>query len=222
MTRELVVSLIDHTLLKPDATPAQVVTLCDEAREYSFKTVCVNSRFVAQCKRELAGSGVEVCSVVGFPLGAMSTQAKVAECLQAVSDGATEVDMVLWIGGLLSGEDKTVEHDIRAVSDACRRMGTQLKVIFETAMLSDEQIVTACKLSVNAGAQWVKTSTGFGPGGATVEAVRLMHREVVAHGLKVKASGGVRTLAALTKMVDAGAERIGTSSGLAIVRELEL
>jgi deoxyribose-phosphate aldolase len=220
MTKSEAAAFVDHTLLKPEATAAQVDKLCDEAREYNFKAVCVNARFVAQCAKKLEGSGVTVCTVVGFPLGATSTESKVAEALQAIHDGATEIDMVLWIGGMQSGEYAAVEHDIRAVADACRRAGASLRVIFETAMLTEEQIIKACELCVKAKAQWVKTSTGFGPGGATLEAVAIMHREVAQHGLKVKASGGIRTLADFEKMIAAGAERIGTSSGAAILREI--
>ncbi|MCB1059409.1 MAG: deoxyribose-phosphate aldolase [Calditrichaeota bacterium] len=220
MTKSEAAALIDHTILKAEATAAQIDKLCDEALKLNFKTVCVNARFVPQCAKKLAGSEVSVCTVVGFPLGATSTESKVAEALQAIHDGATEIDMVLWIGGMLSGDFAAVEHDIRAVADACRRTGASLKVIFETAMLSESQIVKACELCVKAKAQWVKTSTGFGPGGATLEAVALMHKEVAAHGLKVKASGGIRTLADFEKMIQAGAERIGTSSGAAILNEI--
>ena len=220
MTAEQLAAFIDHTILKPEATLEQVEKLCAEAQEFRFKTVCVNPRFVSRCAVLLEGSGVAVCTVIGFPLGATSTESKVAECLQAVADGATEIDMVLWIGGLIGGRNADVEFDIHAVADACRRSGASLKVIFETAMLTEDQIITACGLCVRAGAKWVKSSTGFGPGGATVEAVKIMHREVSAHGLKVKASGGIRTLADFNKMIEAGAERIGTSSGVGIVNEL--
>lgn len=220
MTAEQLAAYIDHTLLKPEATLEQVEKLCAEAREYKFKTVCINPRFVKQCSEQLEGSGVAVCTVVGFPLGATSTESKVAECLQSVSDGSTEIDMVLWIGGLVGGRYAEVEFDIHAMADACRRGGASLKVIFETAMLTEEQIVVGCKLCVQAGAKWVKTSTGFGSGGATVEVVKIMHREVAGHGLKVKASGGIRTLVDFNKMIEAGAERIGTSSGVGIVKEL--
>lgn len=220
MTPQQLAAYIDHTILKPEATPSQVRALCDEAKEYGFKTVCVNSRFVKECASHLKGSGVAVCSVVGFPLGAMSTEAKLAECRIACAEGATEVDMVLWMGGLLGGEDGLVAKDISELGYLCREQGAQLKVIFETAMLNEAQIVRACELSITSGAHWVKTSTGFGPGGATIEAVKIMHREVAPHGLKVKASGGIRTLKDLRAMIEAGAERIGTSSGVAIVKEL--
>ncbi|MBK6766453.1 MAG: deoxyribose-phosphate aldolase [bacterium] len=219
MTVEQLAAYIDHTLLKPEATRAQVRTLCDEAMQYEFKAVCVNSVFVKDCASLLKGTNVAVCTVVGFPLGAMSTEAKREECRIACGEGAREIDMVLWIGGLLSGADDLVAQDIGELGYLCRERGAELKVIFETAMLSEAQIARACELSITAGAHWVKTSTGFGPGGATVDAVRIMHREVSAHGLKVKASGGIRTLKDVRAMVDAGAERIGTSSGVAIVKE---
>lgn len=221
MTKKQLAAYIDHTILKPEATTEQVEKLCAEARGHAFKAVCVNPRFVKLCTKLLEGSDVIVCTVIGFPLGATSTESKVAECLQAILDGATEIDMVLWIGGVLNGRLAEVEFDIRAVADACRRGGASLKVILETAMLSEAQIVAACEACVRARAQWVKTSTGFGPGGATVEAVTVMHREVAPHGLKVKASGGIRSLAEFNKMIAAGAERIGTSSGIAIFKELE-
>lgn len=220
MTREQAAAFIDHTLLKAEATAAQIEKLCDEAAQHKFKTVCVNSRFVKKCAERLQDSGVTVCTVVGFPLGAMSTEAKLAEATRAIADGASEVDMVLWIGGLLSGEDDLVANDIGELAYACRERGAALKVIFETAALSEPQIVRGCQLSIVAGAHWVKTSTGFGSGGATVEAVRLMHREVATHGLKVKASGGIRTLADFERMIEVGAARIGTSSGVAILNEI--
>lgn len=219
MTRAQIADYIDHTLLKPEATFAQVEQICTEACEHRFKTVCVNSRFVKYCVEALAGSNVAVCTVVGFPLGAACTKAKVAETLQAISDGAMEIDMVLWIGGVLSDQFEIVKEDICEVANVCRDADSQLKVILETAMLNESQIVAACGQCVKAGAHWVKTSTGFGPGGATVDVVRIMHREVTAHGLKVKASGGIRTLADFEKMIAAGAERIGTSNGLAILNE---
>lgn len=220
MTRDQAAAFIDHTLLKAEATAAQIEKLCDEAVHYKFKTVCVNSRFVKSCAKRLQGSGVTVCTVVGFPLGAMSTEAKLAEATLAIADGASEVDMVLWIGGLLSGDDDLVANDIGQLAYACRERGAVLKVILETAVLSKPQIVRACRLCIVAGAHWVKTSTGFGAGGATVEAVKLMHREVASNGLKVKASGGIRTLADFERMIEAGAERIGTSSGVAILNEI--
>ncbi|NUO17827.1 deoxyribose-phosphate aldolase [bacterium] len=220
MSPEQAAAYIDHTLLKPEATAQQIMQLCDEAKGFRFKTVCVNPRFVRLCAAELQATDVLVCTVVGFPLGATSTESKVAECLQAVSDGASEIDMVLWIGGLKSGAERDVQYDIRAVADACRRSGAVLKVILETAALSVSEISVACRLSIEAGASWVKTSTGFGPGGATIEAVKLMHNAVASHGLKVKASGGIRTLDDMRKMIEAGAERVGTSSGVAILNEL--
>ena len=220
MTVDSLASMIDHTLLKPEATPDQVKELCAEARRHRFKTVCVNSRYVPLCRSALLGSGVEVCTVVGFPLGSSETMTKVHEALRAIEAGAIEIDMVLWIGGLIAGEDQAVEEDIRAVADAVRSRDAVLKVIFETCSLDKVQIRRACEISIKSGAHWVKTSTGFGSGGATVEVVRLMAGEVHLHGLKVKASGGIRTLADARNMIEAGAERLGTSSGVKIIEEL--
>jgi deoxyribose-phosphate aldolase len=219
MTAESLAAMIDHTLLKPEATPEQVRTLCAEAREFHFKAVCVNSRFVSLCKEELEGSGVEICTVAGFPLGSSESSTKVHEAVCAMEQGAGEIDMVLWIGGLIAGADREVERDIREVAEAVRRKDASLKVIFETSALTEAQIRRACELSVAAGAHWVKTSTGFGLGGAKVETVRLMVQEVHRQGLKVKASGGIRTLADAHAMIEAGAERLGTSSGVKIVLE---
>jgi len=219
MNRHAVAALIDHTLLKPEATAVQIDALCAKAVLHDFKTVCVNPRFVERCARALAGSGVGTCTVVGFPLGANDTSTKVEEATHAIAQGANEIDMVLWIGGVISGEDSLVEKDIRAVAEVCKDRAA-LKVILETAALAEAQIVAACNCCVRAGAQWVKTSTGFGPGGATVDVVRIMHQTVGKHGLKVKASGGIRSLSDLLAMCDAGAERIGTSSGVEILAEL--
>ncbi len=219
MNRLEIAARIDHTLLKPEATPAQVARLCSEAAHANFKTVCVNPRFVAQCAEALRGTPVGVCTVIGFPLGANDTRIKVAEARLALDDGATELDMVLWVGGVIGGELATVERDIRALREVCQGRA-ELKVILETALLNETQIVAACEATVQAGAQWVETSTGFGPGGAKVAGVRLMRQSVEAHGLRVKASGGIRTLADFEKMCDAGAQRIGTSSGVSILAEL--
>ncbi len=218
MTTVEIARLIDHTLLAPDAMREQIETLCDEAIEYDFATVCINPAWVALCARRLAGSGVGVCTVVGFPLGASSTDAKQFEARRAIFDGAREVDMVINVGALKSGDFRLVERDINAVVEACRECGILSKVIIEAALLTDEQKVTACTLAKAAGADYVKTSTGFGPGGATVADVALM-RHVVGADMGVKASGGVRDLAALRAMVAAGATRIGTSAGVKILRE---
>jgi deoxyribose-phosphate aldolase len=210
----------DHTLLKADATPEQIVTLCNEARQYGFAAVCVNPVNVNQCARLLQGSGVEVCTVVGFPLGATTTAVKVFEAQQTIRDGASEVDMVMNVGALKAADYKLVQGDIAAVAVACHDRDAVLKVIIEAALLTDEEKEVACQLAMAAGADYVKTSTGFGPGGATVEDVVLMRR-VVGPTLGVKAAGGIRTYADAQAMVEAGANRIGASAGVAIVQELE-
>ncbi len=206
---------IDHTLLAADATKDRIIKLCNEAREYKFASVCVNSCWVGLCADLLKGSGVEVCTVVGFPLGAMVTKAKAYEAECAVSDGADEVDMVINIGDLKDGDYKAVEDDIRAVKAAC---GDKiLKVIIECCLLTDEEKVKACELSEAAGADYVKTSTGFSKGGATAEDVALM-RCTVGDRLGVKAAGGIRDRATAEKMIEAGASRLGCSAGIAIVK----
>ncbi|MCM3623884.1 deoxyribose-phosphate aldolase [Brevibacillus borstelensis] len=205
---------IDHTLLKPDATAAMIDKLCAEAREHDFASVCVNPYWVKRSAELLAGTDVKVCTVIGFPLGANSTPAKAAETRDAIANGATEVDMVLNIGALKSGDLEAVKQDVAAVKEACGDV--LLKVILETGLLTEEEKVTACKLCVEAGADYVKTSTGFGPGGATVEDIALM-RKTVGPEVGVKASGGVRDRAAALAMIEAGATRIGASSGIAIV-----
>ncbi len=207
---------IDHTLLRPDATEAEISRLCDEAREYKFFSVCVNPYWVAYCAQALEGSSVKVCNVVGFPLGATTTVAKQLEATQATSHGATEIDMVLNIGALKSGLLSDVETDIRGVAEATHKGGAILKVIFETCLLTDLEKEHACRLSVAAGADFVKTSTGFSKGGATVEDIALMRR-MVGSRLGVKASGGVRTYDDAIRMINAGASRIGASSSIAIV-----
>lgn len=209
-------STIDHTLLKPDATVEAVRQLCAEAREFSFASVCVNPTWVRTCAEELAGSGVEVCTVIGFPLGATTTAAKAAETRIAVSEGATEVDMVLNVGALKSGFYELVRDDIRAVVDAAGDQAC-VKVILETVLLTDEEKVAACALAQDADAHYVKTSTGFAGGGATVEDIALMRR-VVRGSMGVKASGGVRDRAGAEAMIAAGANRIGASAGVKIVR----
>jgi len=206
--------LIDHTLLKPNATPEQVDTLCDEAREHSFATVCVNPGYVQRAAQRLKGSKVGVTTVIGFPLGQNTPAVKAAEALEALARGATEIDMVINVGALKAGDYKTVFDDIKAVRLATE--GHVLKVIFETALLSDEEIVAASQLSKEAGADFVKTSTGFSTGGATAEHVALM-RKTVGPDMGVKASGGVRTAEDGWAMVEAGATRIGASSSVAIV-----
>lgn len=207
---------IDHTLLRPDATEAEISRLCDEAREYKFFSVCVNPYWVAYCANALEGSPVKVCTVVGFPLGATTTAAKQLEATTATAHGATEIDMVLNIGALKSGLLSDVETDIRGVAEATHKGGAILKVIFETCLLTDIEKEHACRLSVAAGADFVKTSTGFSKGGATVEDIALMRR-MVGPRIGVKASGGVRTYDDAIRMINAGASRIGASSSIAIV-----
>lgn len=213
-----IASYIDHTLLKPTATPAQIEELCQQAIDYQFASVCVNGVHVKQAAELLAEADVAVCTVVGFPLGAMAIEAKAYETRLAIQNGATEIDMVLYIGGLKAGHHDAVRDDIAAIVAECAPTKAISKVIMETAMLTDEEKVTACKLAKEAGADFVKTSTGFGGGGATIEDIRLM-RETVGPEMGVKASGGVRDLATAQAMVEAGATRIGASAGVAIVKE---
>jgi deoxyribose-phosphate aldolase len=211
-----IASLIDHTLLRPEATRADIVQLCREARQNNFASVCVNAYWVPLVASELAGSQVKVCTVVGFPLGATSTEAKAAETEVALAAGAQEIDMVLNIGALRGGDRETVQRDIEAVVKAAHRGGAIVKVILETALLDDEQKIAACLAAQKAGADFVKTSTGFGPSGATVHDIELMRR-TVGPSMGVKASGGIRTLEDLNKMVAAGASRIGASASVKIV-----
>jgi deoxyribose-phosphate aldolase len=213
-----VATMIDHTLLKPDATRQEIERLCSEAAQYEFASVCVNPTWVAACARLLRESRVKVCSVVGFPLGATTADTKHFETRRAIFDGACEIDMVINVGALKSGDLRVVERDIEAVTIPCRETSAVSKVIIEAALLTDEEKVTACTLAKAAGADFVKTSTGFGPGGATVHDVALMRR-VVGDDMGVKAAGGVRDLEALKAMVAAGATRIGASAGVRIVQE---
>jgi deoxyribose-phosphate aldolase len=213
-----VASLIDHTLLKADATRAEIETLCREAAEFGFATVCVNPCWVALASRLLKASRSGVCSVVGFPLGATTPDVKHYETRRAIFDGAAEVDTVINIGALKSGDLRLVERDIEAVTAPCREAGVVSKVIIEAGHLTDEEKVTATTIVKAAGADFVKTSTGFGPGGATVADVALLRR-VVGAGMGVKAAGGVRDFAALDAMVRAGATRIGASAGVRIVQQ---
>lgn len=202
---------IDHTLLKADSTKEQIIKLCAEAKEYDFASVCVNPCWIATAKKELEGSDVKVCVVIGFPLGMMTTEAKVFEARDAVEKGAEEVDMVINIGMLKDGEDSYVENEIRQIKQA---VGNHiLKVIIETCLLNDDEKVRACIAAKNAGADFVKTSTGFSTGGATPEDVALM-RKTVGETMGVKAAGGVRTPEDFDRMIAAGATRIGTSSGI--------
>lgn len=208
--------MIDHTLLKPEATKEQVTLLCTEARKYSFASVCINPSYVPLCARLLRDCSVKVCTVIGFPLGATSTQAKVFEAEHALRDGAREIDMVINVGMLKSGDFEYVEHDIFSVVTTGRRFGALTKVILETALLTDEEKVKACILAKRAGADFVKTSTGFSKGGATAGDIALM-RKVVGNAMGVKASGGVRTREEALAMVASGADRIGASASVKIV-----
>ena len=215
-----VAGMIDHTLLKPDATRQDIEKLCREAAEFHFATVCINPTWVAAAARLLRGSHVGVCSVVGFPLGATTPDVKHYETRRAIFDGATEIDMVINVGALKSGDLRTVECDISSVVAPCREAGVVSKVIIEAALLEDQEKVTACVLTKAAGADFVKTSTGFGPGGATAADVALMRR-VVGSEMGVKAAGGVRDLQGLKTMVAAGATRVGASAGVKIVQEAQ-
>lgn len=209
---------IDHTLLRADASQDQIAQLCYEARTYHFASVCVNPTHVRLAAQLLKGSDVRVCTVIGFPLGATAASVKAYETQQAIRDGATEIDMVINIGALKSRDYKVVHEDIAAVVSTAHAANALVKVIIETALLTDEEKVIACQLAKAAGADYVKTSTGFGPGGATVEDVALMRRVVGPH-IGVKASGGVRNYADTQAMIAAGATRIGASAGVAIVSE---
>lgn len=207
---------IDHTVLKPDVTPEQIDTLCDEAVQYSFAAVCINPAWVRRAAQRVRGSGVKVASVVGFPLGANVPEIKAMEARRAIRDGAREIDMVINIGALKGGDHDLVRRDIAGVSDACREVGAINKVIIEAAYLSDEEKVVACRLAQLARADFVKTSTGFGPGGATVFDVALM-RETVGEKMGVKAAGGIGSADDARAMITAGANRIGASAGIRIV-----
>lgn len=205
-------SYIDHTLLKPTATKADILQLCQEAKQYHFASVCVNPCWVKLCAETLQGSGVKVCTVIGFPLGANTSEIKAAEAALSVKEGASEVDMVINIGALKEGNTDYVYQDILAVRKASE--GKTLKVIIETSYLTDEEKKTVCRLAAKAGADFVKTSTGFSNAGATAEDVKLMKE---ASGIKVKASGGVHTKEDALKMIEAGASRLGASAGVKIV-----
>ena len=209
---------IDHTVLKPETTKAQIIALCEEAKTHDFASVCVNPTWVSLCAKELQKTDVLVCTVIGFPLGATLKEVKAFETKLSIEAGATEIDMVINVGEAKDGNWDAVYEDIKAVVDAAN--GVLVKVIIETCFLTDDEKVKACEMAVKAGAQYVKTSTGFGTGGATVEDVRLM-RKTVGKEIGVKASGGVRTGNDMEAMVEAGATRIGTSGGVALVQGKE-
>ncbi|GLH64904.1 deoxyribose-phosphate aldolase [Parageobacillus sp. G301] len=210
-----IAKMIDHTLLKADATKAQIVKLCEEAKQYGFASVCVNPTWVATAAELLKDTDVKVCTVIGFPLGANTPETKAFETKNAIENGAAEVDMVINVGALKDGNDDLVERDIRAVVEAAKGKAL-VKVIIEACLLTEEEKVRACQLAVKAGADYVKTSTGFSTGGATPEDVALM-RKTVGPNIGVKASGGVRDMQSAEAMIQAGATRIGTSSGVAII-----
>ncbi len=210
---------IDHTILKPNATAAMIETLCAEAMEYSFASVCVNPCYVALSARLLRGSTVKVCTVIGFPLGASTTESKVFEAENALRHGATELDMVLAIGHLISGDDDAVREDIASVVRVAHAQNAIVKVIIETCLLTDEQKIRACALVTEAGADFIKTSTGFSTGGASVADIELL-RKHVGPNVRVKASGGARDVAFALALLAAGADRIGTSSGVSMMMEM--
>jgi len=221
LTRHELAAMIDHTLLRPEATAADIDRLCDEAARFEFVAVCVNPIWVARCVKRLGGTPVCVASVAGFPLGASRSEIKVDEARRAIEDGAVEVDMVIRVGDLIDGHVSAVRDDIAAVAGAVHAASKQniLKVILETAALSEQQIIAGCRCAAEAGADFVKTSTGFHPsGGATVEAVQLLRAN--ARGMKVKAAGGIRTLESALAMIRAGADRLGCSSSMQIVQQL--
>ncbi|MGB7605632.1 MAG: deoxyribose-phosphate aldolase [Lutisporaceae bacterium] len=219
MDKKTLASYIDHTILKADAQEKDVEKLCKEAAEYVFASVCVNAANVKQAAKLLKGSQVKVCIVVGFPLGATLSSVKAFEAEEAIKNGAAEVDMVINIGALKSGKQDVVEADIKAVADVCKNKAL-MKVIIETCLLTDEEKVTACQLAKKAGADYVKTSTGFSTGGATADDIILM-RKTVGSIMGVKASGGIRDLDTALKMIEAGATRIGASASVSIVNDME-
>lgn len=216
MTTPQLAKMIDHTLLRADATQSEMAKLTEEAKQYQFASVCVNPGWVAYAAEQLQGTGVDICTVTGFPLGASTSETKAFETKDAIAKGATEVDMVINISALKDGKDDYVEQDIRAVVEAAAG-NALVKVIIETCLLTDDEKVRACQAAVRAGADFVKTSTGFSTGGATPEDIALMRR-TVGPDVGVKASGGVRSLEDMQKMIEAGATRIGASSGVKIMQ----
>lgn len=210
---------IDHTLLKPEATLLQIEKLCAEAKEYKFAAVCVNSYYVKKCVSLLQGSGVNVCTVVGFPLGASTMEAKRFEAMKAVAEGASEIDMVMNISAVKSGDWQYVQDDMASLAEVTHQQGAILKVILETCLLTEEEKRKACEVAKRANVDFVKTSTGFSTGGATVEDVKLM-RSIVGDKIGVKASGGIRDAATAMKMIEAGANRLGCSAGVEIIKGL--
>ena len=220
MSQAELAGYIDHTLLKPDAIESQFEQLCNEAVAYKFKSVCVNSSWVPYVAKKLRGTGVIICSVIGFPLGGMDTRSKAFEARSAIASGATELDMVLNVGALKSGNIKLVEEDIRAIKRACRST-TLLKVILETGLLTDAEKILACEIARKAGADFVKTSTGFSGTGATVQDIALMRR-IVGPSVGVKASGGIKTFDQAVALINAGANRLGCGSSIAVITGAEV
>ena len=217
-----IASVIDHTLLKPEATEEDIRKLCEEAKKYGFAAVCVNPSYVRLASQCLISTPVNVCTVAGFPLGANLSEIKVREARQAIDDGAGEIDMVINIGALKSGNFELVYNEIKAVADICHEKDVLLKVIIETALLLREEKIKACRLVSQARGDFVKTSTGFGPGGATIHDVVLISEALKGSSVGIKAAGGIRTYQDAIKMIEAGATRIGTSSGVKIVKEEKL
>ena len=217
MTTKEIAGYIDHTILKADAMPNDIVKLCNEARKYDFAAVCVNPVYAELASSQVQDSGVAVCTVTGFPLGASTSKVKVEEALMAIQHGATEIDMVIHVGALKAGNDDAVLYDIQAVVSICAQHGAICKVIIETAMLSEDEKKRACQMVKRAHAQYIKTSTGFGPGGATEADVRLLAAQMKDTQILVKAAGGIRSRADAEKMIAAGATRIGTSAGVKIM-----
>jgi deoxyribose-phosphate aldolase len=218
MEQEELAKYFDHTILKPTAMPEDVKKICEEAKKYNFASVCINPCYVELAVKKLSGSDVMTCTVIGFPLGAETTESKASAAKKAVETGADEIDMVINIGMLKSGDFEYVKNDINSVVKASK--GKTVKVIIETCYLTDEEKIRACKLSKTAGARFVKTSTGFGSGGATKEDIALM-RKISGSDMKVKASGGIRDLKTALDMIEAGADRIGASASVSILKELK-
>jgi deoxyribose-phosphate aldolase len=218
--KEKLASMIDHTLLKPEATDNEVIKICEEAKRFSFASVCINPSFVKICKKELENSPVKVCTVIGFPLGANSTEVKKIEAMQALQDGAKEIDMVINIGKLKQKDYQYVYEDIYQVAQAAKEFNCLSKVIIETALLTEEEKIKACLIAKEAGADFVKTSTGFSKSGATPSDIALM-RFVVGKEIGVKASGGIRTIEDAQMMIESGANRIGASASVQIIKEIK-
>lgn len=208
----------DHTLLKADATETQVMSICHEAVEYNFASVCVNSCYVRMCVKALQLSGVNVATVVGFPLGAMSTAGKVSETIQALNDGASEIDTVINIGALKDERYSLIENELKQLTEACHSKGAILKVIIETCLLTEDEKIAACRLVSDSGADFIKTSTGFSTGGATIDDIKLM-KDNISPSVQIKAAGGIRTLQDAESFIAAGANRLGCSASVSIMKE---